>query len=239
MATVGATLDPTTTTSIDELGAVAGRFARSLGCDYFGYLITRLPNGLSLEDDIFITNYPDEWIGRYKDRNYKFYDPVVTLSRRSRLPFYWGERGFLKPYRKAERHVFHEASEYRILEGYGIPAAGPEGDSGIFSLTLCERNQVHDVVEEETARLQLFAAQFHDAAIRLVLGHTRSDTMELTKREKEVLSWTADGFSSEAAAARMGLSASAVNYHITNACRKLGATNKIQAVALAIRRNLL
>lgn len=231
--------DPSTATSVEELCAIASSFTESLGCDYFGYLITRQPGGGTPKDDIFITDYPDEWIGRYRDRNYKFYDPVVTISRTSRLPFYWGERGFLKPYRKAERHVFHEASEYRILEGYGIPAAGPEGDTGIFSVTLSQRNQVHGVVAEETARLQLFAAQFHDAAIRLALGRERTETLELTKREKEVLSWTSDGFSSEAAAARMGLTASAVNYHITNACRKLGAGNKIQAVALAIRRNLI
>jgi DNA-binding CsgD family transcriptional regulator len=61
----------------------------------------------------------------------------------------------------------------------------------------------------------------------------------LTTREREVLTWTADGYSSEAVAARLGLSASAINYHVTNCCRKLGASNKIQAVALAIRMNLL
>lgn len=239
MGTVEGAFDPTGTQSIAELEHVASGFARSIGCDYFGYLLTRLPSGLAVEDDTFITDYPEEWITRYRQRSYKFYDPVVTISRTSRLPFYWGGRGFLQPYNKAERHVFHEASEYRILEGYGVPAAGPEGDSGIFSVTVRQRNQIREMVAEETARLQLFAAQFHDAAVRLVLHHDRRRETALTKREKEVLSWTADGFSSEAVAARMGLSASAVNYHITNACRKIGASNKVQAVALAIRRNLL
>jgi DNA-binding CsgD family transcriptional regulator len=55
----------------------------------------------------------------------------------------------------------------------------------------------------------------------------------------EVLTWTAEGYSSEAVAKRLGLSTSAVNYHITNCCRKLGASNKTQAVALAIRMNLM
>lgn len=239
MGIAEAAYDPTSTQTVAELQQVASDFARSIGCDYFGYLLTRLPSGQAVEDDTFITDYPEEWITRYKQRSYKFYDPVVTISRTSRLPFYWGGRGFLQPYNKAERHVFHEASEYRILEGYGVPAAGPEGDSGIFSVTVRQRNQIREMVAEETARLQLFAAQFHDAAVRLVLHHDRRAEAALTKREKEVLSWTADGFSSEAVAARMGLSASAVNYHITNACRKIGASNKVQAVALAIRRNLL
>ncbi|MCO6185239.1 LuxR family transcriptional regulator [Rhizobium sp. L1K21] len=239
MTSLSMTDDPTAAESMGELLSLASTFTRKMGCDYFGYLITRLPDGRTPDEDIFISNYPDEWLDRYRARSYKFYDPVVTISRRSRLPFFWGERGFLRPYRKAERHVFHEASEYRILEGYGIPAAGPEGDAGIFSVTLSNRNLVHDVVEEETARLQLFSAQFHDAAIRLAFGQERREAPELTKREKEVLSWTADGYSSEAVAARLGLTASAVNYHITNACRKLGASNKIQAVALTIRRNLI
>lgn len=231
--------EPTYATSIEDLRAITSSFCRAVGCDYFGYLVTRQPDGMPLERDIFITNYPDEWIGRYKKRNYKYYDPVVTISRKSRLPFYWGGRGFLKPYNKAERQVFHEASEFRIFEGYGIPAAGPEGDTGIFSVTLTARNRVREVVAEEKGRLQLFAAQFHDTAIRLVTGQERAGPPALTQREREVLAWTADGHSSEAAAARMGLTASAVNYHVTNCCRKLGASNKIQAVALAIRRNLI
>jgi DNA-binding CsgD family transcriptional regulator len=239
MGNVEAAFDPTSAQSLAQLKQLARGFARSLECDHFSYFLTRLPRGQVPAEDTFLADYPDEWQARYKQRSYKFYDPVVTISRTSRLPFYWGERGFLQPYSKAERHVFHEANEYGILEGYGIPTAGPEADSGIFSVIVRHRNLIHEMVAEEAARLQLFAAQFHDAAVRLIAQDNHRNPAELTKREKEVLNWTAEGFSSEAVAARMGLSASAVNYHITNACRKIGASNKIQAVALAIRHNLL
>ena len=89
------------------------------------------------------------------------------------------------------------------------------------------------------ARLQLFAAQFHDAAVRLSCGRAWRERPQLTARQKEVLSWAADGFSSAATAGKIGITASAVNFHLVNAARKLGAANKIQAVALAIRHSLI
>lgn len=239
MAHDAAWCDPTTANSLDDLRRIASGFVSAIGCEYFAYLTTRPPDGVQLESDMLVSDYPDEWIGRYVEKNYRYYDPVVTISRKARLPFFWGEKGFLRPYKKAERRVFYEAGEFDILEGYAIPTAGPEGDAGLFSMTMTARNHIHEAVFAETARLQLFAAQFHDAAIRLITERDRSQAVELSHRERDVLAWTAEGYSSEAVAARMGLTASAVNYHITNCCRKLGAGNKIQAVALAIRRNLI
>jgi DNA-binding CsgD family transcriptional regulator len=239
MTSFNALTEPADAKSFEQLAAIASTFARRIGCDYFSYLTTRFPGGDKDGSDILATDYPEEWIKRYMERNYRFYDPVVTIARTARLPYYWGERGFLKPYRKAERHVFHEAGEYRILEGYAIPTAGPEGDSGIFSVNMTQRNQIHDLVRDETARLQLFAAQFHDAAVRLGQKQGARTNADLSKREKEVLSWTSNGLSSEAVAGRIGLTASAVNYHLGNAARKLGAANKIQAVALSIRYGLI
>ena len=176
---------------------------------------------------------------RYLARTYQFYDPVAILSQTTRLPYFWGQRGFLRSYNKAERYVFHEAGEFGILEGYSVPLVGPEFDAGIFSVVIDARNQLPEIVNGRVGELQVFATKFHDAAVRLTYLGTSQDSDNLTPREREVLTWTAEGYSSEAVAARLGLSASAVNYHLANSCRKLGAGNKIQAVALAIRKNLI
>ena len=155
------------------------------------------------------------------------------------MPYLWGQRGFLGAYEKAARYVFHEAAEFGILEGCSVPVVGPERDSAIFSVAVDARSAIADIVRDKAGDIQLFAAKFHDAAMRLEgLAHPQ-DRIELTTREQDVLTWTAEGYSSDEVGARLGLSASAVNYHITNCCRKLGAGNKVQAVAMAIRLNLL
>jgi DNA-binding CsgD family transcriptional regulator len=172
-------------------------------------------------------------------RTYQFYDPVVSISKKTRIPYFWGQRGFLRAFEKAQRYVFHEAAEFGIIEGYSVPVVGPEFDAAIFSVVVNSRNEISNVVHEKIGQLQIFATKFHDAAVRFEGSDAPQVDIQLTTREKEVLTWTAEGYSSEAVAARLGLSPSAVNYHVTNSCRKLSASNKIQAVALAIRMNLL
>lgn len=232
-------LDPTSARSVGELETIATGFAQSIGCEHFSYLVTRPPRGRVTCKNVFISSYSPEWKGRYLERNYQFYDPVAIISKKTRVPYFWGQRGFLRAYEKAERYVFHEAAEFGILEGYSVPVVGPEFDAAIFSVVVDGRNEISHVVRGEVGELQIFAAKFHDAAVRLEDSESPQDNIALTTREKEVLTWTAEGYSSEEVAARLGLSASAVNYHVTNCCRKLDATNKIQAVALAIRMNLL
>ena len=232
-------LDPTSARSVGELEKIATDFAQAIGCEHFSYLVTRPPRGKATCKNVFISSYAPEWNARYLERNYRLYDPVATISKKTRVPYFWGQRGFLRAYEKAERYVFHEAAEFGILEGYSVPVVGPEFDSAIFSVVVDGRNEIARVVRGEIGALQIFAAKFHDAAIRLEGAENPQGNIELTSREKEVLTWTAEGYSSEEVGARLGLSASAVNYHITNCCRKLGAGNKIQAVALAIRMNLL
>jgi DNA-binding CsgD family transcriptional regulator len=232
-------LDPTSARTVAELESVATGFAQSIGCEHFSYVVTRPPRGRVICNNIFISSYPAEWKARYLARTYQFYDPVVSISKKTRMPYFWGQRGFLRAYDKAERRVFHEAAEFGMLEGYSVPIVGPEFDAAIFSVVVNARNEISDRVQGEIGELQIFAAKFHDAAVRLESSRAPQPEIELTTREREVLTWTADGYSSEAVAARLGLSASAINYHVTNCCRKLGASNKIQAVALAIRMNLL
>ena len=231
--------EPQGVTSFDALRDAALQLQKELGCDYFSYGAMRTPGSAQAGATFIVASYPDEWQRRYLARNYLHYDPVATISRQSRLPFIWGQRGFLDPYGKAARRVFDEAGEHRILEGYAIPTAGPEGDAGVFNMVVSQRRLIQDLVKEETARLQLFAAQFHDAAIRLWCDGAGRQRPELSSRQKEVLCWAADGLSSEATAEKIGISASAVNFHLVNAARKLGAANKIQAVALAIRQSII
>ena len=231
--------EPQDANSFDALRESAIQLHKELGCDYFSYGAIRTPGTTNANVGFLISSYPDEWQQRYMARNYLHYDPVATISRQSRLPFIWGQKGFLDSYGKAARRVFHEAGEHRILEGYAIPTAGPEGDAGVFSLVASQRRLIQDLVRAETARLQLFAAQFHDAAIRIWTNRDKRQRPQLSSRQKEVLCWAADGLSSEATAEKIGISASAVNFHLVNAARKLGAANKIQAVALAIRQSII
>lgn len=68
---------------------------------------------------------------------------------------------------------------------------------------------------------------------------TESATRPLSAREREILSYLADGLSGAAIAERLVLSPETVRTHVRNAMEKLGASTRSQAVALALESGLI
>ena len=62
---------------------------------------------------------------------------------------------------------------------------------------------------------------------------------ELTPRERQVLELLAEGLPNKAIATRLGISDQTVKFHVASIAAKLGATNRTDAVRLALRRGLL
>ena len=61
----------------------------------------------------------------------------------------------------------------------------------------------------------------------------------LTDRQREILEKTSEGLSSDEIADRLGISSYAVNQHLDTIRRKLGASSRTEAVAIALKRHLL
>ncbi|MEI7610111.1 MAG: response regulator transcription factor [Rhodospirillaceae bacterium] len=68
---------------------------------------------------------------------------------------------------------------------------------------------------------------------RTPVGRPVPPKVSLTEREIEALAWSAQGKSSTDIAVLMSVSERTVNFHITNAMRKLGVATRIQAAVKA------
>lgn len=62
---------------------------------------------------------------------------------------------------------------------------------------------------------------------------------ELTERQQKILEATSNGLSSEQIASHLGISTYAVNQHLDAIRRKLGAQSRTEAVAIALKKQLL
>ena len=62
---------------------------------------------------------------------------------------------------------------------------------------------------------------------------------ELTDRQREILEAIVRGLATDGIAAKLGISSDTVNQHINAIREKLGAANRAEAVAIALRRHLL
>ena len=67
------------------------------------------------------------------------------------------------------------------------------------------------------------------------LGKAASDTTPLSKREREILQRVADGATTKQVATDLGISPHTVKTHLERIFEKLGANDRAQAVAIAIR----
>jgi len=79
-------------------------------------------------------------------------------------------------------------------------------------------------------------------AVEVLIEPIRPQTRlgnDLTERELEVLALLVEGLSNAQIADRMYLSVAAVKYHVSNILSKLGASNRTEAVVLAMEYNLV
>ena len=65
--------------------------------------------------------------------------------------------------------------------------------------------------------------------------HSRAAEEPLTPREIQVVALLAEGLPNKAIAARLGISDQTVKFHVASICGKLGASNRTEAVRLAVR----
>lgn len=70
-----------------------------------------------------------------------------------------------------------------------------------------------------------------------IRGESGSDT--LTARESEILALVAEGRSNGEIAKRLFISATTVSVHVSNILRKVGASGRTEAAAIARRRGLI
>lgn len=105
------------------------------------------------------------------------------------------------------------------------------------------RNQLPDGVDVAAEYDTLATAQRDDADAYLVAPADRSDAEwlvePLTSREAQVLELLADGKSNKMIAAALGISDETVKFHLAAIFGKLGASNRTDAVRLAIKRGLV
>lgn len=117
------------------------------------------------------------------------------------------------------------------LHGIQIPVFGPSGLQGAFSFA---GQRIDASPASRLALLALANAAFF-AARKLVQAPKSAKPQVLSKREAEILAWTAAGWRQSAIADALGISLRTVENHLRNARRKTGANSTAQMISRFIR----
>ena len=214
------------------------RMSERLGLLNIVYHCQTFP-GRTMHDPFLLLTYDADWVSHYRRSNYVTIDPVFNGAAHSLLPIDWGavprvDRRVIK--------LFNESQDAGVgRQGLTVPVRGPEnGLWAVFSVTADDNAREWDLRKRElTSQVVLLAHFIHQRAYELHRNGEHIDLNALTRRECEALSWTAEGKTVADIAVLMKISSETVKAHLDSARYKLGALNRVHAVAKAIRHGLI
>jgi DNA-binding CsgD family transcriptional regulator len=168
--------------------------------------------------------------------------PVGLRCARTREPFFWTCDDRDMAWFGGEMH----AENRRVLNYYsrfitgGVVVPVHRGACTGY-VSWCSRN--HDgreVASRNLSSMFFISHVFMNHIESLLVTQNRArGTNQLTGREIECLTWAARGKSEEGIALVLNRSRQTVHFHLQNAVKKLDATNRTHAVAIACTRGLV
>lgn len=202
--------------------------AKRLGFDYCAYGL-RIPLPITDPKIIWFNNYSPEWQQRYLQENYIAIDPTVAHALHSIAPFVWSDGIHMD-----QREFWEDASAHGLRAGWAQACHDANGVKGLLNLVRSDAGMSVKELEGISFQLAWLTQAAHFGLSRLAVPKLLpSASADLTRKEIEVLRWTADGKTSHDIGDIMNISERTVTFHVTNVMRKLEAPNKTAATIKA------
>ncbi|USD36534.1 MULTISPECIES: LuxR family transcriptional regulator [Ferrimonas] len=224
--------------SADQLKTACEEFCQLVDIPY--YLM-----GVVSQDSLYspkmsvLSNYPEAWLKPYFEQEKHKSDPVVAYMMTKHAPVQWSQliqqSQFSDPKNQA---LMIEAREHGLENGLSIPIRSTSGEFAVFSLAVDDGSEAgSDKLNQVLPFAHTFGVNLFERQLSLI----ESETLEakLTAREKECLFWACEGKTAWEISQIIDITERTVLFHLNNSTKKLGATNRQHAVALAMRYGLI
>jgi LuxR family transcriptional regulator len=207
--------------------------SEALGFDYCAYGL-RIPIPLTRPQTVVRNNYPVAWQKRYHDADYIAIDPTVLHGRRSQTPVLWSDELFANA-----TGLWDEARAFGLRVGWAQSSLDGQGVGGMVTLARTHGEITAVELASKEIRMRWLVNMSHLAFCRRMSARLVPPTPALTKREIEVLQWTADGKTAPEIGDILDLSNHTVIFHVSNAMRKLNTSSRTAAAVKAAMLGLL
>ncbi len=209
------------------------RFGRELGgYGYHAWVIASLPNGRS-GSLALLNGWPQGWTALYRRHKLIRNDPIVAHCLRSTAPFEWREAPYDPLASPKAKEVMDRASDFGMREGFCVPIHTSDGYEAVVTMG-GERPELSGQVRPA---LHLMALYAYGKAVDLCMPQRfPAAPALLTRREREVLQWTAAGKTAWEISQILGVAESTITAHVKAAAAKLDTRNRVATVVAALRR---
>jgi DNA-binding CsgD family transcriptional regulator len=221
----------------EELFRNLGRFLRGYGAEFYGYHIqaTHLRQ-LNWDEGYVFNNVSPEFVQIYRQRGYEAVDPIRPLGAQRTEPFFWSDVPKLINVTPAQKDYLAFLKQFGVREGISIPVFGAKGSVAVFAAGTMTQDL--RIGPENLLDLQLVCTFVHKRYLQ-IYGASEQELPSLTKREREVLSWIAQGKSTGVIASILGVSEHTVDTLTRRTFQKLGVNDRISAVLKAVGAGLV
>ncbi|MGH6835560.1 MAG: autoinducer binding domain-containing protein [Methylocella sp.] len=223
--------------NLDDVSTRVMRHIAPFGAEYMVAATIPAPDSNRRDQlgHLLLNRWPEEWASRYAARRYVAYDATIKRLMMSPEPFLWNELDPLVRDNPKARRVLDEAAEFNLKEGFALSLRTLDKQIVLFSAG----GQHFEMGPDTQGVLTLVANYAIGRAIMINQETVSNKPIMLSPREREALQWAAEGKNDWEIGEVMSISEHGADKHMRSVRTKLGAINRTQAVAEAIRRGLI
>ena len=180
------------------------------------------------------TTYPASWMAHYQAENYFAIDPVLKADNfiQGHLP--WSDQLF-----SDAPMLWEAARDHGLRKGFTQCLMLPNHALGFLSVSSNRVGVPTPFNVDIDLRLQTLLQLSMMTLLRLEDEMVMPPEMRFSKRELEILKWTAEGKTSAEIAIILSISENTVNFHQKNMQKKFNAPNKTQIACYAAATGLI
>jgi LuxR family quorum sensing-dependent transcriptional regulator len=212
---------------IRHMASALGQFG------FNSFLVLSIPNAPDDERKqiALLNGWPDGWSALYEKEEYFRHDPMAAWALQSVDPFKWSDVRYDSERYPRSIEVMRNAADFGMKDGFAIPIVRT---ASLDAITMAGERPDFD--NRARRAIHLIGLYAHSKALALIRKTDAiRDRKLLSRGEREVLAWTAAGKSSWEISKILSISEATVIWRVQQACRKLNAVNRTQAVVNAIR----
>jgi LuxR family transcriptional activator of bioluminescence operon len=214
---------------------------RPLGCTSIDCVVSErvfLSWGQSPARHVFFhAGFPGDWGQRWP--RYAMVDPLLPATALSLWPVEIEALACWSSGSALQRELLQYLQSSGLAHGVSVPVHLPGGAfSGVGFYQSAAAASDPAVRDQLFMMGQIFCRALAEK-FSLVAALDRDSSNDLTEREIECLYWASVGKTTEDIAEIIGRATQTVRFHLDSATRKLGAVNRVSAVAQACARGLI
>lgn len=221
-------------TTLERLSLGVASLLQDHGIRYFFFGLDR---SLSLTRVQLLTlhNLPAPWARQYLDGDLCLLDPTVCYARAHQQPISWRQLEQLSCCATSTGlPVLAQHRHHGLRSGLTLPLRGDGGTAAWLTLACSESGDAGEaLLRDFMPQAVSLAGTLHDCVLRLA-PLLPAGQPTLSQRERDCLTLASDGLTNSEIGAALGISNRTAIYHIANACRKVGARNRQQAITRAL-----